>query len=144
MNLLSKYRNSLLAAFLMAASLAPAANAQSTVGRINVPFAFDCGTQHYAAGEYNIQTAMNGVLSIGNSAGSGLVMPQREQNTQRTATGKAVFRVYGDRYFLSELWTKGEATHFTFQPSKAEHEVQLALKRTPGSGVQMALLTVPR
>src|ERR1700679_2697800 len=105
MNLLSKYRVSLLAAFLAVVPLAPAAQAQiqERIGRANVPFAFDCGTEHYPAGIYDLRTLSNNVLLIRGSSHSGLTMIRMDVNMVPAKTNTAVFGVSGNRHFLREI-----------------------------------------
>jgi hypothetical protein len=51
--------------------------------------------------------------------------------------GKLVFNRYGDRYFLSEIWTAGDTSGRTLLVSKVERE--LALTSHP-QRVMLALL----
>ena len=146
MNLLSKYRVSLLAVFLAVLSVAPAAQAQikESIGRVNVPFAFECGTQHYPAGTYDLRTLSNDVLLIKGSSHSGLVMIRMDMNMSPEKTGKAVFSVSGNQYFLHEIWSRTSTTHVIFKASKAEHRVKLASNSIHQPDVQVALLDVSR
>jgi hypothetical protein len=146
MNLLSKYRVSLLAAFLAVLSLAPAAQAQiqDSIARVNVPFAFECGTQHYPAGTYDLRPLSNNVLWIRGSSSSGLAMMRMDMNMLPTKTGKAVFGVSGNQHFLHEIWSPRSTTHVIFKASKAEQRVKLASNSIHQPDIQLALLDVPR
>jgi len=146
MNLLSKYRVSLLAACLAVLPLASTAQAQikDTIGRVNVPFAFECGARHYPAGTYNLRTLSDNVLLIEGPSRSGLVMMWMDRNISPEKTGKAVFSVSGNQYFLHEIWTKQSTTHVIFKASRAEQRVKLASNGIHQPDIQLALLDVPR
>jgi hypothetical protein len=146
MNQLSKYRVSLLAILLAVLSLAPAARAQAqeTIARVNVPFAFECGNQHYPAGTYDLRTLSNNVLWIRGASSSGLAMMRMDMNMLPKKTGKAVFGVSGNEHFLHEIWSPRSTTHVFFQASKAEKRVKLASNSISQPDIQLALLDVPR
>lgn len=137
-----KLRSSLFAVILVATSWSPASRAQA-VGmslEVNVPFAFDNGTQHFAAGPYTIRMEEPHVLLIQGSSQSGLTMTWFDQDLTPSKTTKVVFQRYGDRYFLSEIWVTGDATHTYVPPSKREKQLEEAANRTADTGVQVALL----
>jgi hypothetical protein len=146
MKLLSTYRASLLATLLAAVSLVPAARAENpdVIARVNVPFAFDCGNQHYAAGLYDIRQSAGNVVQIKGSSRFGLVMVQKDDNFAPAKTGKAVFHVTGDRRLLTEMWTAGSTAHIKFYSSKAKQRVKLASNGTYTPDVEVALLDMPR
>jgi hypothetical protein len=145
MNLLSKYRVSLLVAILAVLSLAPTAQAQTQepIGRVKVPFAFDCGTEHYPAGTYDLRTMSNNVLLIRGYSHSGFVMMRMDMNMS-TKTGKAVFSVSGDQYFLHEISSPKSTIHIVFKASKAQQRVKLTSNSIHQPDIQLALLDVPR
>jgi hypothetical protein len=145
MNLLSKYRVSLLAALLAVLSLAPAAQAQSqeAIGRVNVPFAFECGLRHYPAGIYELRTLSNNVLLIkGPSSHLGVAIIRRDMDMLPVKAGQAVFGVSGNQYFLREIRST-DSTYVIFKPAKAGQR-KLASNSIHEPDVQLALLNVPR
>jgi hypothetical protein len=146
MNLLSKYRVSLLSVFLAVMSMVPAAQSQTqkTIARVNVPFAFECGSQHYPAGIYNISRLSNTVLVISGSSRTGLAMMRMDVNILPAKTGGAVFVVSGNQHFFHEIWSTGDTTHVTFYASKAERRVKLASNKVHKPDILLALLEVPR
>jgi hypothetical protein len=146
MNLLSKYRVSLLAAFLAVLSLAPAAQAQGkeAIGRVNVPFAFECGLRHYPAGIYDLRTLSSNVLLIRGSSHLGVAMIRRDINMSPVKAGKAVFGVSGNQYFLREIRSADSTTYVTFKAAKAGQQGKLASNSIHEPDIQLALLNVPR
>jgi hypothetical protein len=144
-----KFRASLSAAVLAVASLAPACHAQTrwTSTQVNVPFAFEYGSQHFDAGLYTISMPVEHLISIQGKAGHGLAYMVPDIDSQPAKTGKVVFRKYGNRYFLREMWTVGATNHLHCVQSKAERQaerLELASNQTTPTGVELALLESPR
>jgi hypothetical protein len=92
----------------------------------NIPFAFMVGNKTFPAGLYSV-TRINpqsdkAALLIKSADGSTgkvvLTMPIQAGHALETA--KLVFSRYGDRYFLSEVWTPANATGLEIQKSRSE------------------------
>jgi hypothetical protein len=155
--LMSKIRAALAVASLALASLAvpfgsAALYAQHQVKRIrvDVPFAFDFGSAHFAPGTYFLSNPQEHILSVRGSSGTALAMDWREATPSPVAEGKVVFYAYGDRYFLREVWVKGDTDHLRFLESKAERRIKKSQQEanhaaivTPRN-VEIALLQNPR
>jgi hypothetical protein len=124
------------------AFLTPIAQAQyrTSIAEINVPFAFECGSQLYPAGIYNIRKWGQEVLLISGSSRSGFVMLHTELKVRAAEKGAAVFRVTGNRRFLHEIRSKGDRTVFVFYPSRAEQEIESASNSIHQPDIQLALL----
>jgi hypothetical protein len=146
MNLLSKNRPSILAAFLAFASLMPVAHAQieRTVGSVNVPFAFDVGLHHYPAGVYDMQTLGNSILVIRGASRSGLATMRVDKDVAPAEKATAVFLVYGNKRVLQEVRGSGPGQHLVFYQSKAERRETLASTSAHPVGIQLALVNTPR
>lgn len=143
----SKVRAGLSAAVLVIASFASAsyANAQGREIKVNVPFAFENGSQHLPAGIYTLQMQSDHVMLIHGQVNSGLTMTNPQETLRPSQKSKVVFRKYGDQYFLREVWTAASTTHFQCTKSKAEKRLQIARNETPApQGQEVALLEMPR
>jgi len=109
---------------------ATAANAQ-TRSRLhaNVPFEFTVGGKNLPAGQYTITGLFNSgetvVVSNGDESAVRLTNGMISSETQ--SKSKLVFHRYGERYFLSEVWTAGENTGRRLLSSKAEDAVRREL-----------------
>jgi hypothetical protein len=95
--------------------LTASVHAQSTRGRINIPFSFTVGQKTLPAGEYLIVPNRQDSLNIwtleaknGNARVVFNTIPVRARQTQEET--KLVFYKYGDQYFLSQVWTAGDDT----------------------------------
>ncbi len=91
--------------------LAPAAKAQGTKVRANVPFDFVVGDRAYPAGEYSFK--QDGlVLQIANTEQSAatIVLSNACEITRPSEKTKLVFRRMGDYYFLYQVWVEGNVT----------------------------------
>jgi hypothetical protein len=112
-------RISVLAAAAAAGIYAQTLNAV----KANVPFDFTVGSKTVRAGQYIVEAGqgMVTVRSIGGhttafAIGCSLLSPLR------TNPAKLVFHRYGDRYFLSQVWT-GEQSGRELTKTKSELEL---------------------
>lgn len=116
--------------------------------RVKIPFAFVADKVALPAGEYLVQPARDGspamiVQRIDVRAGSAaIVMTNAAQANDWKSQSSLVFRVYGERYFLSEMWTAGERRGRQFRTSPIEKE--LAKNETSHEVVLMASLQEPK
>ncbi len=142
-----KFRAAVFTAVLAVASLAPALQAQDHIAgaRVNVPFAFDTGRQHFAPGMYTISMETPDTLIIKGASGSAFVMMHPGGDRRPALKSKVVFRRSGDRYFLAELWIADRSGHLDVMKSKAERKLDVAgQKAAPAGGVELALLEPAR
>src|SRR5216683_937244 len=82
---------------------------------INIPFSFIVGQKTLPAGEYTVEPNRKDSDNVwlvqskeGHATALFTTMPVRARGTQEEA--KLVFHKYGDQYFLSQIWTTGDAT----------------------------------
>jgi hypothetical protein len=141
-----KFRASIFAAALAIAPFSPVSRAQDVgmLAQVNVPFAFETASQHFTAGVYTIRMENEHTLLIRGNSDSGLAMAWVDDNAQPAKTGKALFRKYGDQYFLSEISITGKSRRVHFRPSKAESEMLIAGSKTTPTGVEIALMDASR
>jgi hypothetical protein len=142
---ISKFRAITFATILAVVPLSPASHAQDIEGAVvvNVPFAFQNGSQHLTAGLYTIGIESNNMLVIRGELRSGFALTLLDDDTHPSKTTRVVFRKYGDQYFLHEVWIEGESSHTSLLPSKVE-EREIAANRTAPTGVVVAALEMPR
>jgi hypothetical protein len=120
----TKFRSAIAITMLALASLAPASSAQNTTElRANVPFAFQYGSDHYAAGHYTIRLISDRFVALHGKSRSGFAMVQRNDGGA-AAKGKLVFTRYGDRYFLEQIWAPGTDTHLDCVKTAAERRIR--------------------
>jgi len=147
MNNVSRWIRSIVMLTIVAAVVSPALHAQNDLGRarINVPFAFDYGSRHFAPGAYELDLSSPHLLTIRAVDGSmvAMAMMQREITTQPPARGKAVFLKSGSTYQLQALWMARSNEYFHTIRSKAKRQPELASDRAPSYTVEVALLEKP-
>ena len=135
----------LLGLFLLAAA-APG-QAQQPL-RVKIPFGFVADKVSLPAGEYLIQPAGLGssvliVQRIDNHKGeSAMVTTQAGSAKNLKSESCLVFRVYDNRYFLSEMWTAGTSTGRQLLTSPIEKE--LAKNDTSHQLILLASLQAPK
>jgi hypothetical protein len=131
-----------------------AIHAQQDVTRAvaNIPFAFQLGAYHYAAGRYALELEGDHLLVVKGNANSGMMLVSWDTTNRPSATGKLVFHHYGSQYFLREMRIRGSSEFLGSAESKAEQRVRkeetvAANHRAapgPKSNVEVALETPSR
>lgn len=123
----------LIAGVVLMAALV-SAHAQSTVVA-DVPFEFTVGGKSLTAGEYSIKafTTRGDALLVRNQDSNDVVIRLANLIEARIAPkqGKLVFHRYGQRYFLSEVWTPGERTGRQLQKCAEERAMENQLAAIP-------------
>jgi hypothetical protein len=105
---------------------APSVNGQSDMHlNVNIPFEFSVGKAILPAGEYTVRYGAQGLLVI-QSVDRRLSQVFMTNSTQASATrdrSSLVFHQYGDRYFLSAIWTEGDYIGHELRKPHAELEL---------------------
>ncbi len=118
---------------LMAALVSAHAQSRSVVA--DVPFEFTVGGKALKAGEYSVRAfASNGdALLISNQESNDSVIRMTNTIEARILPkqGKLVFHRYGQRYFLSEVWTPGERIGRKLLKCDAERAIESQLAAIP-------------
>ncbi len=105
-----------------------AAAAQETQFRVNIPFDFTVGDTHLPAGVYMASpyAASGAIILIRSLDGKSTVLANTVGvNAKGEVTPKMVFRRYGNRYFLSQLWMEGDTAR---QLRKSRLETDIAIR----------------
>ena len=131
-----------LMTLIVASSIAvPVVNAQQTIMRCSVPFAFNIGDKQLPAGTYVVREmdrvtliqskdGENGVLGIYNYA----VPSKGDEN-------KLVFDKVGDHYFLTQIWASARDEGLLVPESKQEKEMR-ASNSGPQGGVETVIVAL--
>jgi hypothetical protein len=140
-----KFRAIIFAVILAVAPLSVASHAEDLEGAVivNIPFAFENGSQHFAPGLYTIRMEYQNIMTIRGNAGSGIAITWFDEDRHPSDTTRVVFRRYGKKYFLDQVWIAGETTHTYTLPSKAE-TLEMAENRGASTSVLVAALHMPR
>lgn len=117
--------------FLAVLAVTQATQAQERVA-VNVPFDFNAGNTKLPAGEYVVGKSdhIATMLKIERADGTAaiLVPSNAAESNASQSESKLVFHKYGDRYFLSQVWTAGSARGRELMKSAAEKEVALSAR----------------
>jgi len=99
---------------------------------IHIPFNFTAGEKEFPAGKYVFERIWKNSDSVWvvrrkDNVGNAVLLtrPVRANETQQET--RLVFHQYGDLYFLSEIWTAGDATGRALQISNREKTLDKAL-----------------
>jgi hypothetical protein len=111
----------------LALLMSAVASAQTVHLKTNVPFNFIAGHTRFPAGQYELLSTGNGdnVLEIRslNSKDAALVLSNSCESRDAAAQTKLVFHRYGNRYFLSAVWTQGDNVGHQVRSGSWEVEV---------------------
>jgi hypothetical protein len=107
------------------------ASAQTVMLKANVPFNFIVSGKTLPAGEYTIHSlnTIAKVLVLRGAEKDDMVMANPCQSARPSDKSKLVFHRYGDRYFLSQIWTAGNSSGAEFPQSSREAEVAMDFPR---------------
>ena len=110
--------------------------------KVNVPFAFDYGAQHFPAGVYIISMRDQNVLLLQGGDRSAWVMIESGYDPTQHKAGSVTFHKYGANYFLAEFSPAWGSIHATVFESRAERRAarDYAANHLTPSLVQLALL----
>ena len=120
-------------ALVMAGMIAMAVVASTRVAqaqeamRVNIPFDFVAGNTNLPAGEYLVETlgATHTLLLIDRTdpSASAFINTNAAGSAEPQSESKMIFNRYGDRYFLSQVWTAGYSTGRQLLKSAREKEM---------------------
>ena len=113
---------------------------------VNIPFDFVAGNQTLPAGQYAVSVASVGhsLLLVDRKDGiaSAFLITNAVAANEIQTESKLIFNRYGDRYFLSKVWTEGNSRGRELLKSAREKEMaQTAKNETQGQVTLVAELT---
>ena len=104
---------------------------------VNIPFDFVAGNTQLPAGEYTVRVSAPThtiiLISRKDSAASAFLVTNAAVSAEPQSESKLVFNRYGERYFLSQVWTEGNSQGRQLLKSAREKEMsQIAKNETRG------------
>ncbi|HEV2134085.1 MAG TPA: hypothetical protein VGR47_07460 [Terracidiphilus sp.] len=127
-----------IATLVVIASLTQA-QAQSPSARVKVPFAFDCGMAHFAAGTYAIAVDKD-VLILSGSTQRAMTLVKWRTDSNTDQPGYLTFRQYGNRYFLAQFHANDGVTVDLGASAKERNLIREQVSNPKDSGtVRLAL-----
>ena len=96
----------------------------------DIPFEFVASNVRFPAGTYDVVPMQPGKVLIRSAdfRNAGIVSAIPTQTGKTSSETKLVFNRYGNRYFLSQIWTVGDDTGRELSKSRAEREMARNLK----------------
>ena len=108
--------------------------AQTMNMHATIPFAFRAGEKAMPAGEYTIRHS-GGTLLLHDEGGPSVVLlTNAASRPNPTANARLGFNRYGERYFLSRVWTSGlrEGREMPKSPAEKELASRAVLRESVG------------
>ena len=141
-------RSSFLTCGLAFGAFASAASASAQTGttmvQVNIPFAFQAGSQQLPAGKYQISRETAHIIELRSTGKAAIfVMTNSAVKLHPADHGSVVFGHYGNKYFLRQIWTAGNSDGVECPKSRAEKEALLAMTKQDGTPTELALNTEP-
>jgi len=104
---------------------------------VNIPFDFVAGNTQLPAGEYTVRVSAPThtiiLISRKDSATSAFLVTNAAVSAEPQSESKLIFNRYGERYFLSQVWTEGNSQGRQLLKSAREKEMsQIAKNETRG------------
>ena len=104
---------------------------------VNIPFDFVAGNTQLPAGEYTVRVSAPThtiiLISRKDSATSAFLVTNAAVSAEPQSESKLIFNRYGERYFLSQVWTEGNSQGRQLLKSGREKEMsQIAKNETRG------------
>jgi hypothetical protein len=112
---------------------------------VNIPFAFVAGNVTLPAGDYRVQKLDENsavvLIRCSDAHETAMVLSNAAQAKQPQTQSKLIFNQYGNRYFLSQVWTAGSIRGRQLLKSRREKEIaQSARIETKGEVTLVARL----
>ena len=104
------------------------AYAQTTALKANIPFNFSVAGKSLPTIQ-SIGTSNRVLVLRGSNQSAKMVMANSCESARPSDKTKLVFHRYGDRYFLSQIWTAGNSSGAEFPQSSHEAEVAMDFPR---------------
>jgi hypothetical protein len=125
-------------------SAALTTKAQSSYGvRANVPFDFNVGDKTLPAGKITVRetSANSGALAISNvdKAQHAIRIAHGVTSSNQNGRGKLVFRKYGNRYYLTQVWIPGY-NGLEFQKSKTQRALEREMMVAKNSTTELVTI----
>lgn len=138
---ISKFRTGLFGAIFAAVPLPSLAQDPGMIARVNVPFSFETGAKHFAAGTYTIRMENGHSFLVKGVLDSSLVLASIEDNGQAAKIGRAVFQRCGNRYFLREIIVAGTSRRLHLQPTEEQTQLVESARNAKPALAEIAVLT---
>jgi hypothetical protein len=94
---------------------------------VNIPFAFVAGNATLPAGEYRVEKLDSNsaviLVRCSDASAAAMVLSNGTQAREPQTQSKLVFKRYGNRYFLSQIWKAGSSRGRELLKSPAEKEI---------------------
>lgn len=113
---------------------------------VNVPFDFVVGDKTLAAGEYSVRSVSTGrtqafLVKSADGRDSCITLTNSVQAGSSSKESKLVFRQYGSRYFLSQIWTAGANVGRVIPRSRLQRDAEREEVRASGAEPPVIIVT---
>ena len=111
---------------------------------VTIPFSFTAGDKALPAGEYRVEKAANGSLSLmihrTDGSDGAFVTPLPVSKNEPSTQSKLIFHRYGNQYFLSQIWVAGYAQGRQFRETAKEKEQALSASSAAPEKIKVTIV----
>ncbi len=134
---MKRYLGIIFAALFAVASFTPTAHAQFSGATTTIPFSFDAGGFHYAAGSYILKRQVNAAgstyVSLIGQNGTSVILPMVGDDSEPATHTYLLFKKHGGTFYLSEF-RKEDSSQFLYFP-RPDHSRKSSLERERSQAV---------
>jgi hypothetical protein len=120
----------------------PVVQAQQTILRANVPFAFNIGDKQLPAGTYVVREMDRGTLIQSKDGENSVLGIYSYAGPSKADETKLVFHHVGDHYFLAQIWTSARGEGLAVPESKREKELRASNSGPRGGGFETVIVAL--
>ena len=116
---------------------------------VNIPFDFTVKGKTLPAGEYIISRTstideMSLTMQRKDGEGNAIVLTKPINSEERQSESRLVFHRYGERYFLSQVWTSGDALGRELYKTRQEQSLETELAKNNSQSETVTLVASAR
>jgi hypothetical protein len=120
----------------------PVVQAQQTILRANVPFAFNIGDKQLPAGTYVVREMDRGTLIQSKDGVNSVLGIYNYAEPSKDNATKLVFHRVGDHYFLAEICTSARGQGLSVPQSRLEKEFRASNSGPRGVGPETVIVAL--
>jgi hypothetical protein len=122
-----------LGLLLVAAVSSARAQSAAIEGRANIPFAFTVSDQSFPAGTYTVERISQNIsnclrLRSADNSASVIFLTLPAKRTNESKQPRLVFNVYGDEYFLTQVWSGRDGTAYQLHKCRRQRTLVRSMR----------------
>ncbi len=141
----TKFRAGAIASAMVLGLMSFHLQAQDQVARVKVvvPFDFTDGSKQFKAGTYTIGVLNQSTALIRSWSNTGMAAMQSTIDAKPAERGRVTFHKYGDRYYISDIFSAGRLDHLHIIKSADEKKASRLFDESRHNQQTVAVVEMP-